>query len=84
MTELFETEYKDYSEAVIDVAAMRFNIFLISFKGCAGPDRVIEKMWTGLKFDQIKNRRWYFRRFAAKMQLENPFRVYYFQMAPEP
>ncbi len=80
MIQLFEKEYSGYDQPVIDVEAVRFNIHLISFKGCIGPDRVIEKTWSGFKFNQIRNRQWYFRRFAAKEQLENPFRVYCFEM----
>lgn len=80
MTDLFDTLYSGYDQAVLDVHAVRFNIYLISFSKCVGPDRQIEKSWDRLKFDQIKNRWWYFRRYAAKQQLENPFRVYCFEM----
>jgi len=80
MTNLFEKEYHGYDQQVLDVEAVRFNIYLISFKGCVGPDRVIEKVWSNLKFIQITHRQWYFRRVAAKMQLDNPFRVYCFEM----
>ncbi|MCA0235444.1 MAG: hypothetical protein LCH81_03590 [Bacteroidetes bacterium] len=80
MERLFDTLFSGYDQPVLDVEAVRFNISVISYKGCEGPDSRIEKTWHDLKFTQIRGRWWYFRRVAAKMQLENPFRVYCFQM----
>lgn len=75
MQELFERFYSGYEQPVLDVEAVRFDLYIISFNGCIGPDRKIERVWESLKLRQITERKWYFRLVAAKIQIENPKRM---------
>lgn len=78
MEELFERFYTGYDQPVLDVEAVRFSLYIISFRGCVGPDRKIERFWEGLRLQQITGRNWYFRHIAAKLQIENPKRIFVF------
>ena len=78
MEELFERFYSGYDQAVLDVEAVRFSLYIISFKDCIGIDRKIERCWEGLKLKQVTERKWFFRHIAAKLQIENTHRIYVF------
>lgn len=81
MIDLFEKEYNYAKEPIEHLEAVRFNVFLISFDRVNESDRKLEKEWTGLKLNQITDRSWYFRRVAAKRQLEFPRRVFCFMQS---
>ena len=80
MENLFETIYSGYDTPIQSLLSVRFNIRIISYRGCIGPDMTTEKTWHELRFDQIKNRWWYFRRVAAKMQIESPRKLFCFHV----
>ena len=76
--ELFGIEYKYAKEVVENVEQTRYNVSIISFRRCHGCDQRLEREWNDLRLRQITDRWWFFRRHAAKMQINEPFRLYTF------
>lgn len=75
---LFEVNYIYGGEAVQNVEETRYSIRLVSYSKHYGCGQYCEREWLDLRLLQITGRWWYFRRVAAKMQLDEPKKIFEF------
>lgn len=78
MLSTFETDFK-YGNEPIEPFCL-YNLCIISYRNWEGCNRKVEREWPGLRFELMMKYQWYFRYIAAQMQIQQPRRIFGFEV----
>lgn len=78
MLRTFEMEFK-YGHEPIELNCL-YNLAIVSYHNWEGCHRILEREWTGLRFELMMKYQWYFRYVSAQLQLQYPKRIFGFEV----
>lgn len=78
MLRIFETDFK-YGNEPIELNCL-YNLAIVSYYNWEGCHRILEREWTGLRFELMMKYQWYFRYVSAHLQIQYPKRIFGFEV----
>jgi len=81
MQPLFPKSFNYDNQPIPTTNGLRYNIALISYDRVEGCGRKVVREWSDLPFELLMKYQWHFRRVAAIHQLQEPRRVFGFEIS---